>query len=156
MEFCLRSAHNIHGAHKEKVILCSISGQSVCVFLVEKKSVISVGVSVSISAFSINAVRNTKSLICIYTAWKSVYLSPPSSEWLTSHQGGRKVRPECDHFCSTYKVLHDLSSNQDTQSLHSLCMLNCKFTCTVFSHNGLLPTVHLDPPETCPPCSSTI
>jgi len=47
------------------------------------------------------------------------------------------------------KVLHDLSSKQDTQGLHTLCMLNFKLTCTVFSHNGLLPAVHL--PETCPP-----
>jgi len=62
-------------------------------------------------------------------------------------RGGRKVRPECDQVCSAYKVLHYLSSNQDTQGLQSLCMLNCKLTCTVFSHNGLLPAVHLDPPE---------
>ena len=47
-----------------------------------------------------------------------------------------------------HKVLPDLSSNHDTKGLHSLCMLNCKLTCTVFSHNGLLPAVHLDPPET--------
>jgi len=29
-------------------------------------------------------------------------------------QGGRKVRPDYDQTCSTYKVLCDLSSNQDT------------------------------------------
>jgi len=61
------------------------------------------------------------------------------------------MRPECDQVCSTYKVLHDLSSNQDTQDHHSLCMLNCKLPYTVFSHNDLLLAVHLDPPETCPP-----
>ena len=66
------------------------------------------------------------------------------------------MRQECDHVCSTYKVLHDLSSNQETQGLHSLCMLNCMLTCTVFSHNGLLPAVHLDPTETRPPCPSTV
>jgi len=71
-------------------------------------------------------------------------------------QAGKKVRLECDQVCSSYKVLHDMSLNQDTKGLHSLCMLNCELTCTVFSHNGLLPAVHLDPQETCPPCPSTV
>jgi len=71
-------------------------------------------------------------------------------------QGVKKVRPGCDQVCSTYKVLHDLSSKQDTRGLHSLCMLNCKLTCTVFSHHGLLPAVHLEPPETCPPYPSNV
>ena len=55
---------------------------------------------------------------------KSVYSSLPSSQGLTGQQGDKKVRPECDKVCSTYKVLHDPSLNQDTQGLHSLCMLN--------------------------------
>jgi hypothetical protein len=42
------------------------------------------------------------------------------------------MSPDCDQVCSTYKVLCDLSSNQYTQGLHSLCMLYCKLTCTVF------------------------
>jgi len=37
-------------------------------------------------------------------------------------QGDRKVKPEHDQYCSTYKVLHDLSSNQDTQGLHFFCV----------------------------------
>jgi hypothetical protein len=69
-------------------------------------------------------------------------------------QGSRKVRPERDQVCSIYKVLHDLCTNQNTQGLHSMGMLNCKLTCAVFYHNGLLPAVHLHPPETCPPCPS--
>ena len=71
-------------------------------------------------------------------------------------QGVKKVRPECDQVCSTYKVLHDPSSNQDSQALHSLCMLDYKLTYTVFPHHDLLSTVHLDPPETCPPCPSIV
>ena len=91
-----------------------------------------------------------------YTAQKSVYSSLPSSQWFMGQHGGRKVRPDCDQVCSTYKVLGDPSSNQDTQGLHSLCMLYCKLTCTVFSHNGLLPAVHSDPPEICPPRPSIV
>ena len=60
------------------------------------------------------------------------------------------MRPECD------QVLHDLSSNEDSQGHHSLCTLNCKLPYTVFSHNGLLLAVHLDPPETCHPCPSIV
>jgi hypothetical protein len=80
----------------------------------------------------------------------------PSSQQVRGQQGGRNVRPEYDQVCSPYKVSHDLSSNQDTRGLHSLCMLNCKLTCTVFSHNGLLPAVHLYLPETRPPCPSMV
>jgi hypothetical protein len=65
------------------------------------------------------------------------------------------VRPECDQVCSAYKALHDMSSYQDIKGLQSLCMLNCKLTCSVFSHNGLLPAVHVSRPETRPPCSTT-
>ena len=106
-----------------------------------------------IAIIRINAIRNTKSLIYVCVC---VYSSLPSSQGLMGQEGSRKVRPEGDQVCSTYKVLHDLSSNQDTQGLHSLCMLNCKLTCTVFSHNGLLPAIHLDTPETCPPCPSIV
>jgi len=50
--------------------------------------------------------------------YKSASSSLPSSQWLMGQRGGRKVKPERDQVCSTYKVLHDLSSNQDTQGLH--------------------------------------
>ena len=79
-----------------------------------------------------------------------------SSQQVTGQQGGRKVRPECNQVCSPCKVSHDLSSNQYTQGLHSLRMLNCKLTCAVFAHDGLLPAVHLDPPEIRPPWPSII
>jgi len=71
-------------------------------------------------------------------------------------QGGRNVRPECDQASSYYKVLQDMSSNQNTQGPRSLCMLNSKLTCKVFPHKGLLPAAHLDPPETCPLCPSLV
>jgi len=69
------------------------------------------------------------STVCIYIYTlpkKSVYSSLPSSQGLTGQQGDKKVRPECDKVCSTYKVLHDPSLNQDTQGLHS-------FVCSIES-----------------------
>ena len=40
------------------------------------------------------------------------------------------MRPECNKVCSTYKVLHDLNSKQDTQGLHFVyAQLKVKLYC---------------------------
>ena len=113
----------------------------------------------STAIIRVNAVRNPKSLI-IY-----IYTHTHSLKNQSTHHclvvNGLQVNKEVGKWDQNVirsvqpnNVLHDLSSKQDTQGLHTLCMLNFKLTCTVFSHNGLLPTVNLL--ETCPPCSSTV